>query len=238
MKHGGDRVFVLRHDVDSPFVYRKGLFKKIANRIYLSDPDLPGKQFLPGYHEALKAILEIEKKFDTRASFFFRTATCPPPDIVRRLLDDRHEIAYHADRIESFEEFHEDLVSLTQKTGCMIDGFTKHGYAKVRSGGHWNEAKMVEYAKRANLKYLAQGEDHEDIDVPQLISGVYVLGHHMTVKDRSLEDMTKYIESHEWPMIMIHPEDLFIEGVKDKFVKILETAKAIPVGAALKLIAK
>lgn len=238
MKYGGDRIFILRHDVDSPFVYRKNVFKKLANRIYLSDPDLPGRKFLPGYHEALKTILDIEKQFDARASFFFRTVTCPAPDMVRRLIAEGHEIAYHADRIATFEEFSEDLTSLRQKTDCAIDGFTKHGYAKVRSGGHWNERKMVEYAKLANLKYLAQGEDHEDIDRPQVVDGVYVLGHHMTVKDRGLDEMQRYIESHECPMLMIHPEDLYIEGVRDKFVKILGTAKAIPVGAALKLIAK
>lgn len=238
MKYGGNHAFILRHDVDSPFVYRKNVFKKLANRIYLSDPDLPGRKFLPGYHEALKTILEIEKKFDARASFFFRTVTSPPPEIVRRLIAEGHEVAYHADRIATFEEFKEDLVALRQKTGCAIDGFTKHGYAKVRSGGQWDEKKMVEYAKLANLRYLAQGEDHEDLDMPQLVDGVYLLGHHMTVKDRGLDEMLGYIKSHEWPMLMIHPEDLYIEGVRDKFVNILGTAKAIPVGAALKLIAK
>ena len=86
------RVFILRHDVDSPFVYRKNLFKKIMNRVYLSKPKLPGKEHLPGYHEALRNTLELEEKYNAKGTFFFRTVTCPPPDLVKKIINDKHEI--------------------------------------------------------------------------------------------------------------------------------------------------
>ncbi len=43
-----DEIVILRHDVDSPFVYKKSLFKKIINRVYLTDPEIPGKEHIPG----------------------------------------------------------------------------------------------------------------------------------------------------------------------------------------------
>ena len=98
---------------------------------------------------------------------------------------------------------------------------------------HWNEKKMVEFAKKANLKYLAQGVDHKDWEKPQVVDGVYLFGHHLTIKDAKIEDMIQYIESNKLPMLLLHPEDLFINGVKEKFLKILKVAKAVSVKDAL-----
>ena len=95
---------------------------------------------------------------------------------------------------------------------------------------------MVEFAKKANLKYLAQGVDHKDWEKPQIVDGVYLFGHHLTIKDAKIEDMIQYIESNKWPMLLLHPEDLFINGVKEKFLKILKVAKAISVKDALESI--
>ncbi len=227
------RVFILRHDVDSPFVYRKNLFKKIMNRVYLSKPKLPGKEHLPGYHEALRNTLELEEKYNAKGTFFFRTVTCPPPDLVKKIINDKHEIAYHADQIGTFQEFHDDLKKIREDTMYPIQGFTKHGIAKVRSGGPWDEKKMVEYAHLANLKYLAQGVFHPDWEKPQLVNGVFLFGHHLTIKDSKIDELIKYLDSHTLPMLLLHPEDLFIEGVKEKFIKILKFAKAISVEEAL-----
>ena len=33
--------FILRHDVDSPFVYRKSITKKLMNKIFLLKPEIP-----------------------------------------------------------------------------------------------------------------------------------------------------------------------------------------------------
>jgi len=231
-----DEIVILRHDVDSPFVYKKSLFKKIINRVYLTNPEIPGKEHLPGYLEALKSVLKIEKEFEAKGTFFFRTVTSPTNDLVDYMTTNGHELAYHADRIETFQEFQDDLNKLQNKIKSPIQGFTKHGFAKVRSGGPWNEKKMVEFAKKANLKYLAQGVDHKDWEKPQIVDGVYLFGHHLTIKDAKIEDMIQYIESNEWPMLLLHPEDLFINGVKEKFLKILKVAKAISVKDALESI--
>lgn len=231
-----NNIFILRHDVDSPFVYRKSLTKKLMNRIFLSKPEIPGKEKLPGYLEALKYTLKLEKKFKAKGTFFFRTVTCPTKDLVKKIVGDSHELAYHADRIDTFQEFYDDLNFIQEKIDYKIKGFTKHGFAKVKSGGEWDEKKLVEYAKSANMKYLAQGVDHPDWEKPQLIDGVYLFGHHLTIKDANMNELEQYIKSHKWPMLLLHPEDLFIDGVNEKFNKILEISKAITVTEALKQI--
>ncbi len=227
---------ILRHDVDNPFVYRKGLFNKLMNRVYLSNTKLPRNENLPGYLSALQDVLELENRSGATGTFFFRTVTCPSLNLVKEMKEKGHEISFHADRIDSFQEFEDDLNELRNKTNCQISGFTKHGYAKVRSGGGWDESKMIEYAKNANLKYLAQGEDHHDWEEPHLVDGVYVFGHHLTIKKASKEELNQYIESHKWPLLMLHPEDLFIDGVKEKFIMILKKAKVISIEESLKLI--
>ncbi|MGI0021837.1 MAG: hypothetical protein ACRD9Q_03150 [Nitrososphaeraceae archaeon] len=227
--------FILRHDVDSPFVYRKGLFKRTLNKIYLSYPALPGKELFPGHLEALRLALEIEEEYNAKGTFFFRTVTLPTRNLQAKIIQNGHEIAFHADRITTFQEFQEDLNILLEKTKCRILGFTKHGFAKVRGGGEWNENKMIEYANLARLKYLAQGVEHPDWDGPRMVKGVYSFGHHLTVWNSTLDDMITYIKNGKSPMLLLHPEDLFIDGVKDKFIAILKVAKAITVSTALGL---
>jgi peptidoglycan/xylan/chitin deacetylase (PgdA/CDA1 family) len=226
-------IFILRHDVDSPFVYRKSNTKKFLNRIFLSSPELPGKEKLPGYLEALEYTLKLEKQFNAKGTFFLRTVTCPSKNLVQKILKDGHELGFHADRINTLEEFQKDLNFIQKKIEHSIQGFSKHGFAKIRSGGAWNEQKMIEYAISSNLNYLAQGVDHPDWEKPKQITGVYVFGHHLTIKDATFEDMKKYIQSNSWPMLMLHPEDLYIDGVEDKFINILKMANAISVKDAL-----
>ncbi len=231
-----DGFIILRHDVDNPFLYRKSLFQKILNRVYLSNPEFPGKEHFPTYLEAVKTLLKLEKRFSAKATFFFRTVTYPTYDLIKELRDGKHEVAYHADRDKTFREFHEDLKKVQNRTKMTISGFTKHGISKHRSGGHWDEKKMIEYGNKANLKYLAQGESHPGWETPQLVNGVYVFGHHKTIWKESIEELTRYIESNKWPMLLLHPEDLIINGVKEKFIKILSMTKAISVREALDLI--
>jgi len=225
--------FILRHDVDSPFVYRKSITKKLMNKIFLLKPEIPGKEKLPGYLEALKYLLKLEKKFDAKGTFFFRTVTCPSHDLATKMISDGHELAYHADRINAFQDFVDDFNFLKTKTNRSMAGFTKHGFAKVRSGGIWNEKKMIEYAKSANMKYLAQGVDHPEWEEPRKFDGVFVFGHHLTVKDSSVDELKEYVETHKWPLLLLHPEDLFIEGVEKKFIEILKNYNAISVIDAL-----
>lgn len=233
MKNKND-IFILRHDVDSPFVYRKSKTKKILNRIFLSNPEIPGKEKLPGYLEALKHTIKLEKKFNARGTFFLRTVTCPTHEFVEHMLNEGHEIGFHADKIDTFQDFNKDLEFIKNKINHTILGFSKHGFAKIRSGGKWNEKQMIEYAISAELKYLAQGVDHPDWEKPQLIDGVYVFGHHLTIKDATFQELEKYVQSNSCPMLMLHPEDLYIDGVEDKFINILKLAKAISVKDALK----
>lgn len=232
------KIVILRHDVDNPFVYRKNFLKKIINRVYLSNSKFPGKSLMPGYYEALNHLLKIETDFQAHATFFFRTVTCPSPKITKKLINQKHEIAYHSDRNNSFEDFQNDLNKLQDALTVKIDGFTKHGYANVRSGGSWNEKKFLEFAKLAKLKYLAQGQDHLDWEEPRLIDGVFLFGHHKTIKDTDYDDLIFYINSKKWPMLMLHPEDLFIKGVEEKFLKILQFVKTITVKESLKLISQ
>lgn len=237
MKNEG-KIVILRHDVDSPFVYRKNFLKKALNRIYLSNSELPGKSIMPGYLEALNYLLELEAKFQAPGTFFFRTVTCPSSEIVRKMLAQKHEIAFHADRIDLFENFQNDLNKLQESMNLKIDGFSKHGFAKVRSGGSWDENRMIRYANLAKLKYLAQGVDHPDWEEPKLIDGVFIFGHHKTIKDTDFDDLVSYVKSKKWPMLMLHPEDLFIKGVEEKFLKILQFVKTITVKESLKLVSQ
>ena len=230
--------FILRHDVDSPFVYRKSFTKKLMNKIFLTKPEIPGKEKLPGYLEALKYSLKLEKKFDAKGTFFFRTVTCPSHDLATKMISEGHELAFHADRVDTFQDFVDDFNFLKTKTKCSMVGFTKHGFAKVRTGGIWNEKKMIEYAKSANMKYLAQGVDHLEWEEPRKFDGVFVFGHHLTVKNSSIDELNEYLEIHKWPLLLLHPEDLFIEGVEKKFIEILKNFNAISVIDALTQMSK
>jgi peptidoglycan/xylan/chitin deacetylase (PgdA/CDA1 family) len=208
------------------------------NAICLLYANLPLKKKIPGYLEALQDLLQLEHDHQARATFFFRTVTCPTRDILKTLHGDGHEIAYHADRIATFQDFDKDLSFIEQET-CQrghVRGFTKHGYARFRSGGAWDEGKMIQFAKMAGLKYIAQGVRHLDWSLPRVIDGVCVFGHHRTVKDCGLDEMLHYIDSSDMPLLLLHPEDLFIDGVKEKFVKILKFAQAIPVIDAIRLV--
>ncbi len=230
-----DKLILIRHDVDNSFniygcmrpLVKK--IKKVANySILLIRPFIRIVDYIPNFLETIEYVVDIERDYNALATYFFRVPTAPSKKIVKQLLGKGHEIAYHSDRNDSFQNFYSDLKILEKITGIRIYGFTKHGHSPVRDGGPWNEEKFILYGIKAKLKYLAQGSSHPEWQLPKKIGNLWVFGHHITLKKTSLKKAKEYIKTKKLPVILVHPEDLYISGEREKFEEILCMGKCIP----------
>ena len=231
--NSSEKLIVLRHDVDNIWsIYKsgiKGRGMKILNYSLMLFPSTTIRQLLPNYLDTVLELVDLEKDYGATSTFFFRVCTAPTKRILNELLKSNCEIGYHSDRNRSFEEFYRDLLALKRMVGYEIFGFTKHGYSPVRSGGPWDEAKFIEYGVKAKLKYLAQGEGHPDWEYPKVIRGLLVFGHHITLKKCSKEQVKEYVERRKVPLILVHPEDLSIPGIKEMFEELLTMGRGVSV---------
>jgi hypothetical protein len=111
----GEDVVILRHDVDNIYgIYRPGKTTKLLKMVNYGFMALLGivsqlRYFIPGYEEHIPPLLDIERAYDARATFFFRPITVPQQDLLSKLKIEGHELAYHSDRNNSFEEWYKDL---------------------------------------------------------------------------------------------------------------------------------
>lgn len=234
---------ILRHDVDNIYgIYRPGKKAKIIKALNYGSlalltltPKL--RYIIPYYEEHILELLDLEKAYGAQATYFFRTITIPQPKLLNTLKTRGHEIAYHSDRNKNFHEWYRDLKYIEKTLHVKIKGFTKHGHSIIRDGGPWNEEKFIEYAVKAKLKYLAQGENHEEWEIPHKIKEIWVFGHHITLKKTSVNHVKKYL-NRCLPMILVHPEDIFIPGEKRKLEYILSHRKGVPVIKVIELLEK
>ncbi len=121
----------LRIDVDNPFGYAT-LWKKSLNKLSL-DYDLVPRSERLGYLEparALKAYLDEE---GIAATWFFRNVTAPQGKLLREFKTAKYELAFHAERSDSFEAFHAELMEWRRRIGITPVGFSKHGSGEVKS---------------------------------------------------------------------------------------------------------
>ncbi|RLE74741.1 MAG: hypothetical protein DRJ56_06895, partial [Thermoprotei archaeon] len=107
-------------------------------------------------------------------------------------------------------------------------------HSPVRSGGPWDESRFVEYGVRAGLKYLAQGEGHPDWELPRVVGGLVVFGHHVTLRRCRIEDVRAYVRSRRLPLILVHPEDISAPGEREKFEEVLSMGRAVSVAEVLR----
>ncbi len=241
----GEKVVILRHDVDNIYgIYRPRRGAKVVKALNYGLLALlslaPRLRYaIPYYEEHVEEIIDLEKAYGARATYFFRVVTLPKPRLLNTLKALGHEVAYHSDRNRSFHEWFEDLKYVEKELRVLkVKGFTKHGHSIIRDGGPWNEDKFVEYAAKAKLKYLAQGEGHMEWELPRRIRGVWVFGHHVTLKKVSLKHAIRYIETRCLPMVLAHPEDVLIPGEKEKLEHILSRRRGISVITAINSIEK
>ncbi len=228
----GEKILLIRHDVDNIFdIYspNSSKFKKFLNYLAILSFSKYGflRSILPGYLHHLWDVLDVEVKYDVKATFFFRVVTAPTMNLRDALITRGHEIAYHSDRNSRFEDFLLDLKYLERAVKITVKGFTKHGFSPVRSGGMWNEKLFISYGVNAGLKYLAQGSGHPDWEVPRKVKGLWVFGHHITLKKISLASAEKYVRARALPLILVHPEDLFIKGEMEKFENVVSRGKCV-----------
>jgi len=232
-----EKIIILRHDVDNIWsIYKRGIKGKIAkvlnySFLLLSPTDI--REFIPNYLHTVLELIDLEKDYGATSTFFFRVCTTPTRYILSEILRLGCEVGYHSDRNRCFREFYEDLLALQRMTRVRILGFTKHGYSPVRSGGPWNELKFVEYGIKAKLRYLAQGEGHPEWEYPKVVKGLILFGHHITLKKCSRKQAREYIKRREVPLILVHPEDLSIPGVKESFEEVLTMGRCVSVIKAL-----
>lgn len=239
----GERIVVLRHDVDNIYgIYRPGFRQKIVKPINyallaLMTLSVKLRYLIPFYENHIQELLDVESKYGAKASYFFRVITLPRQSLLRKLIAEGHEIGYHSDRNSSFHQWFGDLKTLERELNVHIHGFTKHGHSLVRDGGIVEEDLLINYASKAKLLYFAQGEGHEDWNLPKKINNVWVFGHHITLKKASIENVRKYLERCI-PLILIHPEDIFIKGERAKLEYVLANRKGISVINLIRIINK
>jgi len=240
----GERVVILRYDVDNVLsVYKPGTFNKLIKILNLSMElamlsTVKFRYVFPLYEEHLLELLDIEKEYNAHGTFFFRVITLPTPKILNTIFSQGDEIGYHSDRNKNFETWYKDLIEIEKHLGVKVLGYTKHGISKVRSGGAWNERKFIAFAKLANLKYFAQGTGHPEWELPRRVKGVWVFGHHVTLKHASWSDVARYVKNRCLPMLLMHPEDLGVPGVKEKLEFVLSERKGVKVIEVIKALEK
>ncbi len=240
-----EKVILIRHDVDNLLdIYGEGVsrrIKKVINHVFIgiSSVNIDVVSLLPARLNHLWEVLDLEKAYDAQTSYFFRTITTPSPELYRVLLERKHEVAYHSDRNHTFKEFYKDLKRIENKLRVTIYGFTKHGYAPLRSGGPWVREKFIGYGLKAGLKYLAQGVGNPEWELPRLINKkLWYFGHHVTLKKSRMKEVERYIKNRTLPLILIHPEDLFIKGEREKFERVLSLGRAITIINLITLLEK
>ncbi|MCC6004770.1 MAG: hypothetical protein LM590_10565 [Thermofilum sp.] len=231
----GERVAILRYDVDNVLnVYKPSTYNKLVkiSNLAIEIAMLSTTKFrflFPLYENHLSELIDIEKEYNAHGTFFFRIITLPTPKILNVIRSQGDEIGYHSDRNESFETWYEDLIKMEKNLGIKVLGYTKHGMSRVRSGGMWDEKKFIAFAKLANLKYFAQGAGHPEWELPRRVKGVWVFGHHITLKHASWNDVVMYVKGRCLPMLLVHPEDLGIPGVKEKLEYVLSQRRGVEV---------
>ncbi len=227
-----EEVVVIRHDVDNIYgIYRPYRFPKIVKAINYGFLALlsitPSFRYIvPLYLEHIPVVLDIERQYGARASYFFRPITVPKGDIIRDLKKDGHELAYHSDRNKNYNEWLKDLKFIEKTLKVKVQGFTKHGYSIVRGGGIVPFDKLVEYASRAGLKYIGSSMNPRGTGPPHKYNGIWIFSHEITLKHTPWSKLKRYINSCT-PLVLIHPEDLFIPGEMDKFEYILSRKRGI-----------
>ena len=229
-----EKIILIRHDVDNIFLMYNGSLKskikKALNYLYLALPlNLNVRHIIPHYLENVQLSIELERMYNARATYFFRVVTAPTNEILEELKKHRHEIAYHADRDYSYSTFYSDLKLLEKIVKSKIYGYSKHGFSPIRSGAPWDEGKIIEFGVKAKLKYLAQGEGHPEWKYPKRVSGLWVFGHHRTLKKVKPREIKEYVSQESLPLILVHPEDLSIPGEKEKFEEVLTLGRVKPI---------
>ncbi len=215
ISHFGERILVLRHDVDNVYDIAGGrspFAKKIANFILLASGRIGDLASLitPSRLDHLQMILDLEEAQGARATFFFRSVTAPTEKLASKLEGSGHRVGYHADDV-CVKDFIGDLSFLERISNRKPRSFTGHGFAKIRGGGKYDEKLMIALGRIAGLDILAQGSGHPEWAVPRRIAGIWVFGHSRSLKKSVLEEIIEYATGPRIPLLLIHPEDLWKE---------------------------
>jgi peptidoglycan/xylan/chitin deacetylase (PgdA/CDA1 family) len=232
----GEEIVAIRHDVDNIYgIYRPYRFPKMVKAInygFLALLSLSPRlrYIVPYYMEHMPILLDIEERYGARATYFFRPVTLPKRSLLRELKSRGHELAYHSDRNDSYETWLHDLRYVEKALGEKVYGVAKHGYSIVRSGGYQSIETIIDYASRAGLKYVGAGVrsglSPEGRGPPFKTSNVWVFRHHITLKFTPFPKLKQYLDRCV-PMILIHPEDIFIPGENEKLEYILSKRKGV-----------
>jgi hypothetical protein len=231
---------ILRHDVDNPIDYKLGRARLVANNVLLRAPWM--RNLVPGYNRPAWEMLELDNRHNAKATWFFRTVTLPSKKMQSELTQHGHRIAYHADRDKEEGQFAADLATIQSHSSRKIQGVCKHGSAKVRGGGSWDEDRMNRLAKSQGLVYVCDGNNpngdkptHPDWQTPRAVNGIITFGHRITLYKHDWGEISGYVESHETPLVLIHPEDLTHPGCMEKATRLLSEYECVSVEDALGL---
>ena len=239
----GEDIVVIRHDVDNIYgIYRSYRFPKLVkafNYSFMSIISISSsfRYLVPFYLEHIPIVMDIEKHYSATATYFFRPITVPRKNLVKELKSRGHELAYHSDRNMNYKVWFNDLKFVEKKLDTKVQGFTKHGYSIIRSGGLLPLEILIEYANKAELKYIGIGLNQPTTGLPHKINNIWVFDHEITLKFTPWNKLKEYIKNCI-PLILVHPEDLFIPGEMDKFEYILSKKKGVSIIKFLKIFEK
>ena len=116
---------ILRIDVDNAYSYYKEPRLKIFGYSFLRICNYFNRNYylpkLKKYHsENLKNLLEILKKKNVKASFFFKTETIPPKYLRKQMIKNNEEICLHATNTSAFDKFKKELRFIERKYNKKI----------------------------------------------------------------------------------------------------------------------
>jgi len=202
----------LRIDVDNPFGYAT-LYKKILNRISL-DYNLVPKLSTLGFLDHAKKLRDYLDENSVATTWFFRNITAPSKTLLREFRKNPFDLALHAERTNTLENFASEVQKWEQSFGTTPRGFSKHGSGDLKlSRMHdmeYDANKFIDYGVELGFEYFSGNGTEYDSSFKNLKGLVYIpsifwldnLDLHP--KKLSLDDVITSAESKEI-LVLVHP---------------------------------
>lgn len=155
--HGEDMGLSLRIDIDNPFGYAT-FFRKVLNKVSLDFNLIPRWSSL-GYLDNAKALRDYLAGNGVPATWFFRNETTPGRRDISTFSRAPFDLALHAERTDTFENFAAEVRKWTRAMGARPTGFSKHGSGDRKlSRKHvmeYDAEAFIGFGNRAGFEYFS-----------------------------------------------------------------------------------
>lgn len=202
----------LRIDVDNPFGYAT-FFKKVLNRFSLDYNIVPRWRRL-GYLEHAMKLQEYLDTMGVSATWFFRNETAPPEHLLNIFTSGKNNIALHAQRTNTLEDFSQEILEWKGRFKQYPSGFSKHGSGDLKLARmhdmEYNPEKLLQFAQEKKMTFfIGNGIEYKESiqireEVVYIPSIVWLDNLELMERGFSLDKVFEY--SRDNPVILlIHP---------------------------------